>query len=269
MFRLGLRPNPVLLTVGGLLLGVGGGLQAIFDPQNYAWSLPVGALIFGIGTTLSVIGIIRVTRSGAVFLDSWNSDLIYRAMSRADPKSTVSLLQTSFPEVTKLIGEIEQRLIQDDKQFRLRILLLNFMTASEVAKGRMRLRKEKVADHLREVETNIGELIEMKKRVDAAWAETRDGAKLKLEIRLYDFLPFGSHYQIGQNVTFVGLFWNTTSSVNGPMIRVTGTDSVMWKAFEKQFEEGWRHAQPHYPEGDTLGVAPTAAIETGEPLRKE
>lgn len=253
-FHLSVRRDPVILTVGGVVLGLGAGIRTFLPPEAFWWSGPLTAVMFVIGVGLEILGLVSITRAGAVMLDSWDSSRIYRAMSHADPSSTVSILQTSIPDVTKLMGEIERQLIDDGKHFKLRVLLLNYKTASEVAKARVRLRRETAADHLHEIETNINELIAMKKRVDEAWAEPRDGATVKLEIRLYDFLPFGSHYQVGQDVIYSGLFWNTTSSVNGPMIRVTGTRSTIWKTFEHQFEEGWRHAVAHFPAGEPATV---------------
>lgn len=253
-FHLSVRRDPVILTVGGVILALGAGIRTFLPPDAYGWSGPLTALMFLVGIVLEIVGIVSITRAGAVMLDTWDSSRIYRAMSRADPTTTISILQTSIPDVTKLMGEIEHQLIDDGKHFKLRVLLLHYETGAEVAKGRVRLRRETAADHLHEIKTNISELIAMKKRVDDAWAEPRDGATLKLEIRLYDFLPFGSHYQVGQDVIYSGLFWNTHSSVNGPMIRVTGTQSPIWKTFEHQFEEGWKHAVVHFPAGESAAV---------------
>jgi hypothetical protein len=248
----------MLLAVAGIVLGVGSGLRTFLGPESAWWSAPVTFALFVVGTILSILGLVTITRAGAVVLDAWNSDFVYKAIARAEPKSTISILQTSIPELTKLIGEIEQRLVEENKQFKLRVLLLNFKTATAIAEARVKLRLEEPSAHLREIETNIRDLIAMKRRVDQAWEGPRDGAELKLEIRLYEFLPFGSHYQIGNDVMYIGLFWNTTSSINGPMIRVTGPESHIWKDFEHQFEEGWRTAEPHYPsESVTVSTPPS------------
>ena len=116
----------------------------------------------------------------------------------------------------------------------------------------MRLRLETPAQHIMEIQSTIEKVIAMKEHVDAVWKTTRNGATLDLEIRLFDFLPFGSHFQVGKDVIFVGLFWNTTSSINGPMIMVKESEPKIWGAFEKQFIAGWEKADQYYPYPQTF-----------------
>jgi hypothetical protein len=242
--RLSFRFNGIAAAAAGTLIAIGTALPT-FLPNNPT-ALLVGALLFIFGLPPTVLTFICFTRPVATLLERWDWSLVFKALRAADPNSTVRILQTSIPDATALFAHLETLLIKEGKQFKLHILLVDYENAKGLIEARMRLRNEELEDHLQEIKANIKQLIGIKKRVDSAWADSRNGAQLDLEIRLYDFLPFGSHFQIGKDVIFIGLFWNKISSVGGPMIRVTGSGSRIWNAFEEQFVEGWKSARASY-----------------------
>ena len=196
--------------------------------------------------------------------DLWDYDAVYEAMAKADPHSTISILQTSIPDATRLIAHLERLLINESKRFQVRIMLIDYSNATELIAARMRLRLETPAHHIGEVQANIEQLVTMKGRVDSAWRVARNRETLDLEIRLYNFLPFGSHYQIGNDVIFIGLFWNTTSSINGPMIKVTKNEPTLWQPFEKQFSAGWDKSEKLYPRQGIQNEQTEEIVDVGD-----
>lgn len=236
------RKNEALVGLGGLFATAGGLLLKILpDPLSF-W---IGGLFVLAGLVLVAYGYFGLTSSGRI-LNRWNAEVLHRALQRTASGSTIRILQTSVPDVTKLIGVLEELLLQKNP-LHLHLLLLDHEQAPAVLAARVQLRVEKAAAHTQEVKTNIEQFIALKQRVDAAWRESMNGATLDLQIRLYTFLPFGSVFQIGQERIISGLFWNWTSSVNGPMIVVSDKDSKAWKCFEQQLNTGWKNARPVFP----------------------
>jgi hypothetical protein len=249
------RKRETFLSIGGLLVTTGGVLIAL--STRSAWSLYVGCSLSLIGIALLAYGTFGIARAGTRVIDEWNSEVLHRSLREAAPGSTIRVLQTSIPDATRFIGLLEDLLVHKNKQFRLRILLLDYETAHELLAARVKLRVETAEIHVAEVRAAVDQLIRLKQRVDADWKESKSGARLDLQIRLYSFLPFGSVFQIGDEQFFSGLFWNWTSSVNGPMIAVTDRASRTWKCFERHLTDGWADARPVYPPPDT-------AVQKGE-----
>lgn len=185
------RFNPIAFAIGGFLIAIGAGIPAFLPPDHNPWSLPSGAAIFLAGVFLSSLGLVVFSRASVRFLDLWDSSRLYKAIGRAGEKTVISVLQISVPEPAKLIGELERQLINEGKQFKLRILLINYKTARELVAARVRLRIDKADDHLQEIQANIKQFIELKNRIDRAWKESHDGATLKLEIGSMISCPLG------------------------------------------------------------------------------
>jgi hypothetical protein len=244
MPQLTFRKKEAVLGTGVLLTTSSGLLLKILpDP----FSLWVGGAVGLTGLAILLIGTFGITTSGRIS-NEWNPEKVYSSLQRAHADSTITILQTSIPEVARLAGVLEELLIQNKKQFRLRLLLLDYEKAPQVVAARVLLRTEDASAHSREVKSNVDQFIKVKKRVDAAWKDSMSGAQLDLQIRFYSFLPFGSVYQIGEECFISGLFWNWTSSINGPMITVSDKKSKMWECFEQQIARGWEKARPIYPE---------------------
>jgi hypothetical protein len=249
MPQLTFRKKDAVLTVGGLLATAGAMLLKML-PDHY--SLWAGGAVGFAGLATIVYGAFGITTPGRIS-NEWNPENLYSSLKRAPADSTITILQTSIPEVTKLAGVLEELLIQNKKQFRLRLLLLDYEQAPQVVAARVQLRTEVASEHSQEVKSNVDQFIQVKKRVDAAWKDSMSGAQLNLQIRFYSFLPFGSVYQIGEECFISGLFWNWTSSINGPMITVSDKKSKMWECFEKQIAKGWETARHIYPAPPTKG----------------
>lgn len=243
MPRLTFRKKDAVLAVGGVLSSAGALLLKILPGHLSLW---VGGGAALAGLALVAYGSFGITSAGRI-LNEWKSEILYKDISHAPADTTITIIQTSIPDVTRLIGLLEDLLIQKNKQFRLRLLFLDYEAALPVLAARVRLRIEKPDVHVAEIKSGIEHFIELKQRVDKAWKESRSGAQLDLQIRLYSFLPFGSVFQIGDSRIISGIFWNWTSSVNGPMLVVSDNKSKMWQCFENHISRGWESARPVFP----------------------
>ena len=252
MPKLIFRKKDAPLWIGGLFASTGSVLLKLLGHPLY-----IGLPVFAVGAILLLYGGLSLAPKSATILDRWDPQVLYQAFRDADPNATIRILQTSIPDFTPLFGVLEDLLTRQDKQFRFRILLLDYEKAVNILEARMRYRVEKAAAHAAEIQAQVEQLIAFKQRVDAAWLEPRSGAQLTLEIRLYSFLPFGSVFEIGKEKVFSGIFWNWTSSVNGPMIVVSDNKSKTWSCFAKQLDFGWQDARPIFPQ------ASAATAQTG------
>jgi hypothetical protein len=241
MAKVVFRKKDAFLWIGGLLGSIGSVLLKIFHP------LYVGGPVFIVGVALLLYGGMEFAPKATKLIDSWDSQILYKAFKNAAPGATIQIIQTSIPDFTALIGVLEDLLIRHDKHFRFRILLLDYEKASALLVARMRYRVEQAADHVAEIRTQVEQLVRFKERVDAAWKEPKSGAKLNLEVRLYSFLPFGSVFMIGDEKIYSGIFWNWTSSINGPMIEVADNKSKTWSCFEQHLQFGWKDARQVCP----------------------
>jgi len=251
------------LSVGGLLATGGGLLMKIWTRPHLP--IYIGGAISIVGIALLAYGSLGFAKAGARIVSEWDPRLLRRALTDAAPHATISIIQTSIPDITSLIGLLEDLLTNKDKYFQLRLLLLDYENAREVLVARVMYRVETPDTHVAEIKAQIDQFIRLKQRVDAHWRGSRSGAKLSLEIRLYSFLPFGSVFQIGTDAIFSGLFWNWTSSINGPMIAATDQKSKMWICLEKHVTTGWDSARRVFPvqDGDDLTRArPLSATQT-------
>lgn len=261
MPKLIFRKKDAFLWIGGLLASTGSVLLKLLGHPLY-----IGLPVFVAGVLLLLYGGLGLVPKPVIILDNWDPQLLYQAFRDADPNATIRILQTSIPDFTALLGILEDLLTRQNKQFRFRVLLLDYEKALNVLEARMRYRVEKAAAHAAEIQTQVEQFIAFKQRVDAAWLEPRTGAQLSLEIRLYSFLPFGSVFEIGAEKVFSGIFWNWTSSVNGPMIVVADHKSKTWSCFSKQLDFGWQDARSIFPQASTVTAqAGSAEVKKPEP----
>lgn len=122
----------------------------------------------------------------------------------------------------------------------------------DILAARVKLRGINRAKAVGEVTSSLENLCGLKRNVDAAMrSSARNGDSpdvVDLQIRLYDFLPFGPIYKIGEEVIFVGFYLGHVSSVHGPMIEVRKESCPdLWQVFEDDFRRGWDASTPYYP----------------------
>jgi hypothetical protein len=203
------------------------------------------APFFLLGALLTTNGLVTLTKGGIIVRNEWSWPKVKRAMERAPETATVQILQTWFPEED--FFHCLKHLYRDvGKRFHLRIMLMNpnRQGVTDVLTARLKLRHIERAKAAREINQEIDHLCAFKKEIEetvfraarsSGYSETVD-----LEIRLYDFLPFGPIYRIGEEVIFVGLYLNYTSSVAGPMLEIRKNRSPdLWRILEDEFDKGW------------------------------
>ena len=184
---------------------------------------------------------LRVIEAPSMF-ELWQTKEVFEALRGAPPKCTVKILQTWFPDTEDICDELENLLIHKGKRFRLKILLMHKGESdpcNDILDARIKHRAEDRQDAHRNMEDTVARLVKIKKRVDARWKNANSG-ELKLQIRTYDFLPFGPIYQIGRKAIFAGFYICYASSIRAPMIVTRNPKSKIWERFEENFNVGWR-----------------------------
>jgi len=243
------------LTIGGLLIAIGRGIDSAgpyYFPEYDHIGHDIGLVLFVLGIFITITGLITYN-SGARIYPSWRSDLICKTIRSADANSTISLLQTSFPNANELLPLLQHLLVDGGKAFKLRILVANPHSDDgwAIVKARVYLRDQEASHHAGEIVDQLGPFKSLKIKVDKAWQQHRNGAKLDLQIRVYEHLPFGPQYHIGEKQSFIGFFICDKSSINAPMLRVGPNSHEIWNVFRHDFEAAWDGAAAYFPETST------------------
>jgi len=244
-----------LLALGGAIVTISAafltflfsfiGLRTLGPGAQFLFGIAVlyvaSGVLFIIGIVIFLTGCFEVVRRLKV-IPEWNDELLKQAIRSAPKDSTIRILQTWFPDIESFCSFLEELLIDDEKQYRFEILLIN-RECKQLISARVMLRTETLAYALQQIDATIARLEQMKQRVDIAWETKYLGAKLDLKIRCYKFMPLGPIYQINQSHLFVGYYLNYESSVRGPMLVIRDPKSRIWRVFEKNFVKGWEGSQ--------------------------
>jgi hypothetical protein len=254
----------VLVTIGGILIPIGAGMFEFASNTRY-----VAAALFYCGILIAIGGLVRFGKSRAVVHHKWSLQKILKELGRAPERSTVQILQTWFPE-EDFLTSLERLYVREGKRFHLRVLLMNpgaeaADDANDVLAARVRLRKRSRTKAASDITTALESLYQLKRSVDSALRQgAQNGAQpetVDLQVRLYDFLPFGPIYKINDEVMFVGLYLNHVSSVEGPMIEVRKKNCPdLWNLFDDHLSRGW-FAATAYP--------PKSRGKNNDPSRKQ
>lgn len=175
---------------------------------------------------------------------------LYEALEKAPEDATIKIIQTWFPDAEDFIINLKKLLIEKNKRFKLEILLMNDKECDNknhfnILDARILLRFESRKLAIGKIEETIEQLKKLKELVDEKW-KTNDN-NLSLEIRQYDFLPFGPFYQVGDEVIFIGFYLNHSSSIHAPMLKIHKTAREAWNKFTEHFDIGWKDSSVVYP----------------------
>jgi hypothetical protein len=243
------RFDTLRVSLGAVVISVGTGLFA-FAPRVEI----IAALIFFLGVLLTAGGLVALTPRGVVIHSRWSLPRILRALSRAPTTATVEILQTWFPE-EDFVDRLQHFYRYEGKRFHLRIMLMNPdpLGVNDVLTARVKLRWIERAKAASDITQALDGLLRLKREVDIVLHDLArtDGRyeTVDIEVRLYDYLPFGPIYKVGEDVLFVGFYLNHTSSVFGPMIEVRKQRSPdLWRVFEQNLRTGWDASTPYYPQ---------------------
>jgi hypothetical protein len=236
--RLRFRFNAPIFTAGATLLSIGSGIASLVP----SLLIPAGILFAG-GIVLTIAGIVTIRPADVVLHNRWDTERVYRAMERGPNDGVVRILQTWFPEENFI--ERLRAMYAMGKKFDLRIMLMNPGEPGQphpLLSARVMLRPISTGLATDEIVSAINALIQLKESVDAERRDryNRKRDTLDLEIRTYEFMPFGPIYQIAEEVMFVGLYLNHTTSAEAPMLEIRNTPhNRLWRLFEQQFNDGW------------------------------
>lgn len=248
MPRAGLRFDAKLFSFGVATISISAGVARL-TPNH---PLP-STVLFVVGLAILSGGLLQVYRRPVVIHDRWDHLRICEAMRRAPTDSTIRIIQTWFPE-EDFVGSLRSLLAEHDKDFELKILLLDPGPSphepSNLLISRVLLRGLSPAVAAEKIRCTASDLEAMKRAVDARWQKRPGrGSHLRavdLAIRFYRFMPFGPIYQIGDSVMFVGLFINHGTSAEGPMLEVRNAPgNRLWHLFMNSLDVGWESSIPH------------------------
>jgi hypothetical protein len=252
MRQISRRWIPARAAVGALLLSIGSGIRG-FQPR---FSFIAG-IIFAVGLMVVASAVVHVSRRPLVIHNEWDTKRVEKSLSKAPANATIRILQTWFPE-ENFVDCLEREILHHDKQFDLRILLLEADIGpdetSDLLAARIQLRGVNRKKAAEEILTCIAQLVGLKTKVDETWQQGAVSGirprSLDLQIRRYNFLPFGPIYQIGPDVMYVGFFIAYATSLNAPMLEVRNTpDNPVWRTFERQLNDAWsdQGSKQYYP----------------------
>jgi hypothetical protein len=248
MWRFSFRFEPVRVTIGSVIMTLAAGLFGFFPNTRIA-----AGICFAIGILLTLHGFLTLGKSGAIIHQHWSLRRIIQALHNAPERATIQILQTWFPE-ENFVTTLEHLYRVKKKQFRLRVMIVDPHDEGviDILGARVKLRGINRARAVGEVTASLENLCALKRAVDAAARSSpRNGDSpdvVDLQIRLYDFLPFGPIYKIGEEVIFAGLYLGHVSSVHGPMIEVRKESCPdLWQVFEDDLRRGWEGSTPYYP----------------------
>jgi len=248
MPALSLRFNVVRVTLGAIVISAEPALYAFYPHLRLE-----AALLFILGVALTVTGLIALSFRRAIVRPRWSQDRIMRALRRAPADTTVQILQTWIPE-EDFIDQLRHLYLYDAKRFRLRVMLMNpnEQGTNDVLAARVKLRRITRDDAARQINQTRDGLVRLKQQVDQKLNQLvqshEDQHAVDLQIRFYNFLPFGPVYRIGEDVMFVGFYLNHTSSIFGPMIEIRQKQSPeLWRVLEHNLSEGWRVSELYAP----------------------
>ena len=252
LLGLTLRFDLLRVTIGGLAISLGSGLY-VFDP-----GLKIAAFItFSVGVILAADGLITISSRRAVVHPRWSQDRILKALATAPETATVQILQTWFPE-EDFIASLERLYLYHGRRFHLRVMLMNCEQegVNDVLAARVKLRWIERSKAVVDIIQTRDGLLRLKRNVDNRLRQIAlaDGRfeTIDVQIRFYDFMPFGPIYRIGEEVMFVGFYLNHTSSVFGPMIEVRKSKSPqLWQVLEWNLDSGWEASVPYHPPTDS------------------
>jgi hypothetical protein len=241
----------VRLTVGSAIMTLAAGLFEFAPGTRY-----VAVALFCCGILLAADGLVRFGKSRVMLHHEWSIQKILKELACAPEGATVHILQTWFPE-ENFLTSLERLYVHGGKRFHLHVMLMNpegdeTDGVNDVLAARVKLRKISRAKAASDVTTALGNLQQLKLNVDTSLRQATgngvDPESVDLQIRLYDFLPFGPIYKINDEVMFVGLYLNHVSSVHGPMLEVRKKRCPdLWNLFEEDLSRGWADSMVYFP----------------------
>lgn len=236
------------VTIGVAIVTLAGVLFE-FSPRTRT----IVIIMVCLGLVLFADGLVTFSRSKVTVHHQWSLERVLKELARAPDRANVQILQTWFPE-ENFVTSLERLYLRDGKRFPLQVMLVNPADngPADVLAARVKLRKINRAKAAGDVTTALDNICRLKVNVDSALARSCPNGghpeTVDLEVRLYDFLPFGPLYKIGDEVMYVGFYLNHASSVHGPMIEIRKKRCPdLWHVFEEDLNRGWADSAPYFP----------------------
>ncbi len=247
---LGFRFHPIRFPVGAAFTALTAGIRAYStELLSSPFDLILGGLFLVIGVVLILSGCMSIRSAKIRIIPKWREDLVEHALKNARKGSLVRILQTWLPNNETFCYMVHELLTRGGINLRFQILLMNpgdpDDNTNDILSARIKLRHELYREKAQQdINMTIKTFTKCMEEVNEAWAKRLDNGRVNFEIRLYDFLPFGPIYQIGDEVMFVGFYINYKTSAEAPMVVIKDNSSRIWKEFEEDLNRGWNDAKP-------------------------
>jgi hypothetical protein len=248
MRRFSFRFEVVRVTIGGVIISLAGVLFELSPATRI-----IAIIMICLGLLLAGDGLVTFSRWKVTVHHQWSLEKVLRELARAPERASIEILQTWFPE-ENFVTSLERLYMHEGKRFRLQVMLVNPQDegAIDVLAARVKVRQIDRAKAAQDVHMALDNICRLKRNVDSALRRSPGNDSrpdtVDLEVRLYDFLPFGPVYKIGDEVIFVGFYLNHASSVHGPMLEIRKSRCPdLWHEFEEDLKQGWTASTPYFP----------------------
>lgn len=231
MGKIEYKISSIRLSIGSIIVAIACGVLAFGSKIGLQeFSLIFGISLFLGGIIVSLAGIFKIIPRYKLY-DKWDDNFIRRVIEKAPQDATIRILQTWIPD-KEILCPFLKELLKEDKKFNIELLLMDHQS-DFLLKSRTALRTEDHEHAEQQIKDTIKQFMLMEDEVNKVWERKRNGAKVNFKIELYDFLPFGPIYQIGEEYLFIGFYINFASSATGPMLIIRNNESKLWKLFNE------------------------------------
>jgi hypothetical protein len=249
MLPIRVRFNGTLFGIGTGVSGVGAGVAELVSQLTF-----LGGFLFVVGLPVMIAGLVERRQRPVIVHDRWDTRRVCDAMRHASDDAVIRIRQTWVPDES-FINTVRELLVDDGKRFKLDVLLIDPTGGDSARPSPLLSARVKLRDDLT-AEQAVGEVRSTLRRFGAMEGgltnpKSQRRVNVDIDIRLYDSMPFGPIYRVGDDVMFVGFFICFETSEDGPMLEIRNTPrNRWWRQFDREFDEAWSAAKP-YPQGET------------------
>ena len=231
------KQNTVALG-GGLLAAAAAAdavLSSLFPQSPFVFGLVVSLTL--VGLPLLIAGFIDIRRARCTVLRRWDRDLFLKHVREIRDGEQLRIMNSYVPDIEYLVQELVHVCLREKRDITVKILLFDFVRAPHLIRARMKHRPEYRGDPAAPLRGNVEAFLDLQQKI------AEQSAKAKLEVRLYDHLPIGGYYQVGERLMQLAFFYTTHSGNCGPGLFCDGINCNKWRRFAENFDESWELAE--------------------------
>lgn len=238
--------KPKYVAFGSTLCTFGLGINTYIKGTfpTLEWISWVAIILFLFGSIILLSGFFQISFTACKVISEWNWEFVHKLMISIKSHDEIRIINTYIPNMDKLISLLRDIYIRDKKIISIKILLLDFENAKYLVEARFKYRPESTEMAIYSIKENIRQFNELKKQIERNWVESNFSGKVDIQIRLYDHIPIGAYYQIGQNSMELAFLYTKKSGTSGPALYCKNVRTKHWRSFAENFEDSWNSARP-------------------------